>query len=484
MAENGHSTSVREGMFRTFAGVLSDRLGLASRLASNYGGQRPLHDLLGYQKGLRYVDYKARYERQDIAHAIIHAYPDGTWSQPPEVYEDDQTDDETPFEAAWTALCHRLGLYRSLHRADLLANIGHYALVLIGLRGQPNLDRPAGPVRVPEDVLYLQPYSEEFAQIEQLEQDAALPTYGQPLLYRLTSGQPDLAQRHTPPRSVLVHASRVIHVAEDLLDDDIYGVPRLKPIYDRLDDLFKIVGGGAEGFWLDSRRRFAALLRDGYVLSPEDRERYLEQVEKYSMDMTNFLNLGGMDIQPLNGQVASPKDHFDILLSLIAGTVGIPKSILLGAERGTLASAEEESMGWKERIAQRQQSFAEPLMLRALIDRLLLLGALPAPTAPYLIQWPNLKALSETQQATVAKEKASAYNQYEAGRVGALNAGLPPTIPPQEFRAEVLGLDAESEYALEMPAMLPTDEGAETPGAPAEDAPVDETPPADHEERP
>src|SRR5262247_4051582 len=116
-----HAADVREGMFRTFAGLLADRLGLASRLGSSYSGQRPLHDMLGYQKTLRYEDYKARYERQDIAHAIIHAYPDATWSQPPEVYEDDQTDTETVFETAWMDLCTRLGVYRFLHRADLLA---------------------------------------------------------------------------------------------------------------------------------------------------------------------------------------------------------------------------------------------------------------------------------------------------------------------------------------------------------------------------
>ena len=67
----------------------------------------------------------------------------------------------------------------------------------------------------------------------------------------------------------LVHASRVIHVAEDILDDEVYGIPRLEPLYNYLDDLLKVVGGSAEMFWLDAKRRLVFSLRDEYTTSPE-----------------------------------------------------------------------------------------------------------------------------------------------------------------------------------------------------------------------
>ena len=470
MAEqNGTVEGASPGALRTFLGIIADRLGLAARLGSGYDGKRILHDVLGYQKTLRYQDFKARYERGDIAHAIVRAYPDATWSQPPTVREDDQDETQTPFEAAWLSLVERLQVFRYLKRADVLANLGQYAILLIGFRGQALLDVPALAVRSPDDVLYLQPYSEEFATVEQLEENAALATYGQPLLYRLTAGRTVLDRRHASPRSTLVHASRVIHIAEDVLDDEIYGVPRLQPVFDKLDDLLKVAGGGAEGFWRDARRRIATILREGYQLRPEDQAALQQEVEEYAYGFRDFLRLTGMDVQQLNGVVASPKDHVEVLLNLIAGTLRMPKAVLIGAEQGTLASAEEEAQVWKEQVSQRQQQFAEPVLLRPLIDRLLLLRALPAPVQPYQVDWVNLHALSEVQQATVAKDRASAYNQYEAGRVGALNAGLSPTIPPQEFRETVLNLPPESEYALEMPEMFPSDEGqAEDDGRPAE----------------
>ena len=475
MAErNGHAPDAARGMspsaLRTFMSLMVNRLGLAGLGRSTGNTTADLECALGYQPTLRYADFKQRYERGDIAHTIVRAYPDATWSQPPSLYEDDQEETQTPFEAAWQSLVERVQVFRACKRVDLLANLGQYAILLVGLRGQANLQTPASPVRSPDDVLYLQPYSEEFATIEALEQNAALPTYGQPSLYRLTTGTTRTDQRRAQPRSVLVHASRIIHVAEDALDDDIYGIPRLAPVYNQLDNLVKVVGGGAFGFYLDSRRRIVTSLREGYQLQPQDREHYRDEVEEYATGMKDFLNVMGMDVSQLPGVVASPKEHADVILSLIASTLRMSKSQLIGAEQGTLASAEEEGQSWKEQVSQRQQQFAEPIILRPFVDRLLLLGALPQPGQPYQVDWGNLFALSEVQQADVADKRASAYNKYEAARVGALNAGISPAIPPQEFRAEVANLPPESEYELEMPEMLPTDEGAGDPEAEPEEA--------------
>ena len=47
-----------------------------------------------------------------------------------------------------------------------------------------------------------------------------------------------------------VHWSRIIHVTDGLLDDEFYGFPRLQRVWNKLDDLLKVVGGGSEAFWL------------------------------------------------------------------------------------------------------------------------------------------------------------------------------------------------------------------------------------------
>lgn len=476
VATNGDQT-VRPGMMRTFAGLLADRLGLASRLGWSYDGSRNLYDMLGYKTVLTYQDYLARYERQDLAHRCVHIYPDLTWSQPPLVREVKSEQVDTAFETAWASLVLRLKVYRYLKRVDLLANLGHYAVLLIGLRGQANLALPAQPVRGPEDVLYVQPYSEASATVAEWEDNAGHVYYGRPRRYHIQTGlSSEVGPRGVPARRLLVHASRVLHVAEDVLEDDIYGTPRLKPIYNRLEDVDKLVGMSAEGYARDHRRRIAALLRDGYELNEEDRETYKEQVEKYGMGWTDFLSLGGMDVQQLSGQSVSPKDHFDVQVACIAAGLQVPRSVLIGAERGTLASAEEEAQSLKEKLQEREQDFAEPVLLRPLIDRLLPateaepygLSALPVPANGYVVVWENQRALSEPQRAQVAKDKATAISQYDASRVATAHAGLPSSVPRQEFRETILNLPATSAYPDEpLPDVLPADATAESPQTPA-----------------
>ena len=420
--------------------ALAERASLAQRLGVMFSGDRRIHEILGYKPTLLYRDFKARYIRQDIAHRIVKAYPEATWSQPPGVKEDDQDDRQTPFEAAWESLVTRLNVYSTLERLDLLANLGAYSVLLIGLRGQPLLHQPARPVRSPDDILYLTPYSEEWAIIERLEGNPGLPTFGQPAMYRVNFGRNTTERRQQvlPVSQGMVHASRLIHVAEDVLDDEVYGIPKLEIIYDKLDDLLKVVGGSAEMYYRDAKRRIALEVRDDYRLNPEDEAALTEEIEEFVHDLKDFIRVTGVDVKNLSGSVASPRDHFDILIDVISAATAIPKRILLGSERGELASS-QDTHAWLQRITRRQKQFAEQRILRPLLDRLLLLGALPPPAQPYQIVFDNLLSLSEEQQAGIAEKVATALDKF-AG------AGMAQTIvTPAEFREQYLGLSPEPE---------------------------------------
>jgi hypothetical protein len=433
---NGHTIS--PGLLRQFAAATVRTLQEAFA-PWRWHSRRNLPQVLGYKPTLTYADYKQCYERRDLAHRLICAYPEATWSQPPTVQEDDQDDVETPFEAAWRGLVTRLGIYARLVRTDILANLGQYSVLLIGLRGQPDLAAPARPVRSPDDVLFLAPYSEEFAAIDAFETDPASPLFGQPARYKVNFTRGTTSTSRTLPRKEgFVHASRVLHVAEDCLDDEVYGIPRLGPVFDRLDDLLKVVGGSAEFFFRGAQRLIGLEGRDNYHLQDGDEAVFMKAIEDFQNHLKDYIRVEGATIKPLDGSAASPRDHFDILIDLIAGTTGIPKRILTGSERGELASTTDQE-NWLQRVSRRQTTFAEHQMLRPLIDRLLLLGALPAPAQPYQVIWENLFALSAEKQATVAKDIATALAQYSGGMAETV-------VPPEEFRSTYLGLPPESEY--------------------------------------
>lgn len=440
MATAPNGTTAKPGLrsvLRDMSSLFS-RQGLAARIGSLFGDTRRVHQILGYKAAPQYLDFKARYERQDIAKALVDAYPEATWAQAPKIVEDHDADDQTPFEAAWESMATRLDVLGTLERADRLAQLGRYSIVLIGLRGQPDLAAPAQPVRSPEDVVFLTPYSEEFAEVIRLEGNPALPTFGRPAAYRLNAARGNTAQLTAtlPWLSTNVHASRVVHIANNLLDDDIYGKPVLEVVYDRLDDLLKVVGGSAEMFWVDAKRRIVLAVRDDYALSTEDEAALTTEIEEFTNEMRNFLRVKGVDVNTLTATIADPSEHFNMLVILLAAASGIPKRILIGTEEGQLAGQQDER-AWLQRVSRRQVKHVEPKHLRPLIDAFLALRALPEPVTPYRVEWPNLLALSATEQATIAREYAAAISNY-AG------PGMASSVVPEgEFRETYLNLPAE-----------------------------------------
>lgn len=463
---NGHTTELTEDTLRAMAVQLT-RLTMAGRMGSSFDGLRNLYDLFGWRRSLTYQDFKDAYTRQGVAYRVVNAYPDAAWAQPPSVKEIrpatprrsvfaavpatdglpvlqvQQAEDATPFEAAWKALEERLRLYATLQRLDTLANLGQYAVLLLGLRGQPNdLRQPATPVRSPDDLLYVTPYSEEYVTIQQFVQDPQSPDYAKPELYKIetkATGKPGTTAVPVGG-TLMVHASRVLHVAIACLDDEVYGIPRLEPIYNNICDLDKVVGSSAEMYFRDAKRRIGLQMREGYKFnSKADAEETARKAEEFQHGLRDFLDVMGMDIVNLPGSTASPKEQVAAQLEIICAATGIPKRKLEGSERGELSS-KQDAEEWKGRVTQYQHQVDDQKMLRPLLERLIALHVLPQPAYPYAVQWENLFSLSEEQQAVVAKDVATALADITKARMQGFQA-----MSDERFLETYLHLDPEDD---------------------------------------
>ncbi|MBW2636983.1 MAG: DUF1073 domain-containing protein [Deltaproteobacteria bacterium] len=415
------------------------RARIASLLGQQFGGERDLYSALGYKKQLTYDDYYALYDRQDIAGRIVNMPASATWRNIPKIKEDDDEETQTPFEKAWEELANRLRVWHHFERVDRLAGIGRYAVLLIGVRGAPDLSTPLEPGSLsgPDDIIYLSPYSEKSATIHSWVTDPADPRFGRPETYEIdlagTFGE-DVTDLSAKPIQI-VHHTRVLHVAENLLEDEVYGQPRLKRVVNLLYDLAKVVGGSAEMFWQGAFQGLHANIDKDieFDLTGDEARKLSEELDEYVHGLRRYIRTRGMSITPLGGTIPDPRGVFEVVISLIAGTTGIPKRILLGAERGELASSQDET-NWNSRIMERQQHFAEPVILRPFIDRLIWTGALPAPAEEYTVEWPNLFELSEQEKAEIVAKKAQALQQYASA------VTAEEIVPVPEFRREFLGL--------------------------------------------
>ena len=229
-----------------------------------------------------------------------------------------------------------------------------------------------------------------------------------------------------------------LHVAEGMLENDVFGIPRLQPVLNRLDDLEKVVGGGSEIFWLNGRGGLN--LNADKDMDIRDPEKLQEHAEDYAHQLTRILKTRGVDVRTLELSIADPDKHVSVLLDLIAGTTGIPKRILIGSERGELASSQDEN-NWTNRVKERRDNFCEPLMLRPFIDRLIALGALPQ-VEDYQIIWPNVVTLSALSRADIAQKVSQSIATY-------VNSVGDTLIPAQQFVEEVLDMEYRVDEVME-----------------------------------
>lgn len=411
-SDAGGMTPEQTMMMAATASSLVARNQFANRAGLQFDGDRDVWEALGYQSKFTYRDYRDWYERGDIAKPIINKPPQTTWSERPDVVDDaesgdgNQTDFESDvedlFDASGDVNLDR-GLSHYLERADKLARIGRYGVLFLGFADADNENDLKQPVDGSEldsldDLLYVTPLGEGDADVNEWVRDVTDPRNGLPKTYRL-----DLANGKQT-QSVVVHHSRVIHIAEDVLDNEVHGEPALQPVMNRLFDIQKVAGASAEAFWMTANPGLALSVDPS--LEDVSTDKMDEQVEEYEHNMRRVLKMYGTDVEQLPGQDVDPSGVLDSIMKLISGTIEIPRRKLEGSEQGELASSQDES-NYLEMISGRQESFAEPVLLRPLLDRLVELGVLSPPSGgTYTVEWPNLFQLTELEEADLLKAYA------------------------------------------------------------------------------
>lgn len=432
----------------TVFGLIRDQL--SAFMGFSHEGQRDLFRQFGYKRELLFEDYVAVYRRNPIAARIIRAFPQATWKDCPQLSDDENKESEdSPFEKAWQNFYEAMKLSFYFERADRMCGLGRYSVLLLGFQNGA-LESPLSAGNNP--LLYLSPYSERNSKIVKWELDEKNPRFGMPVIYQLQKGNPFNTGRPTAQsKSIRVHYSRVLHIAEMLDDDEVFGTPRLECSYNQLRDIEKVSGSSAETFWLNARQGLAFNADKDVRLSDGDIADMKIQAEEFEHQLRRNIAMRGVKTQVLNAMIADPSKNVDSLLDLIAGGQGMPKRILVGSERGELASSQDES-NWSSRIDERRNGFATPTVLKPFITCMISTGNLPEPkTADYTIIWPEIAAQSPGAKAEVALHRAQAIKAY------ASTPGAELIVPVPEFR-ESLGLEAESDYNDDTTEPPPLDE--------------------------
>lgn len=416
-----------DALGRFNATPFSDRTSFAKHLSGANNETAQLFDLLNYPATyeLTYHAFAWMYTRSTFARTIIDKVSGDTWQDAPTIRDTGRRDDdrETDFERGCRKLINGDTLRRGLsHRwfvADQENRIGEYSVLVL-----TTADDHGGDLTepLPEDAFtgsladrldslwHVQVYGEHRVQMSEMVTDVSSRRYGLPEIYEVT---PDEGETQSED----VHHSRVIHLAEGARTNDLYGESALLPVFNRLEDIERLLGGSSEMFWQGAFPGLVAsppILQDadgGDVLADFEgsKESLNEQVEEYRQTLNRVIATGA-EIETLDPNIESPAEHIDVQLQAIsAGTSPtIPKKMLVGKETGERASSEDRNT-YHEGIRSRRKNFAESQVVRPTIDLLVRAGVIPEPEGgDYVVEWPPLDPPTKDEMASRRDTMASA----------------------------------------------------------------------------
>ena len=435
---------------RQLAGIFANAMSRFAMAQTAFEGDRKYYDILGYKTEPNFDYYNQRYRRQDICKTLVDLPAKDTWKKPPFVGIAEQPDSE--FELAWKTIVKKTGLYGKISRADRMSGIYRFGVLVLGVSGvadEAGLKEPIKPKQLsgPQDLLYLTPLSERYVKISTYEKDTTSERYNLPLIYKVLFNETKIDDASA---WVDVHHTRILHFAEDKTDSEVFGTPRLEAVLNRIDDLMKIVGGGSEATWLSMRKGTILSVKDGYDATNLAKTDVYAEIEAFLHDQARMLYLDGIEGQDIGQDtVIRAKEPFDIIIDLICAATRIPRRKLIGSAAGELSASREDTRQWAGEIAQRQQTYAEPEILRPFIDWCIWAGILP--DAEYQIgkknpqgdlAWPVIIETTDEEDAEIGVKRSQEIKNYSDP-----NAVYP--ITDDEIRKE-----------LGYPALAPLDKKA------------------------
>ncbi len=438
--------------------------------------RRDIDDECGYPKTdqIELEDYRRYYARNSIAKKVVELGPKHSWQIHPEITEDQNPEIETEFEIAIKELGNNLRgasfyqddegdpVWEYLLRLDILSGIGHYGVMLLGVGGEEgkNLLEPLefnGSTK--RELLFLRVFPEWLAHIAKYDDDRTSPRFGLPELYDLAFDD-TIASESPGSRAAIapiattstesVHWSRVIHVADQLMSNEVVGVPRMRPVFNRLLDLEKLYGGSGEMYW---KGAFPGLSLETHPQLGGDVEvdttTLKSEMENWMNGLQRYLLTTGMHVNSLSPQVVDPSPQIDVNIEAICIEQDCPKRIFMGSERGELASSQDQN-SWASVVQSRRNNYVTPRIIVPFVNRLILLGILPEPKG-YSVTWLVIDTVPPIEKADISLKITQSIVAYLAG-------GGENLMPVMAFLTMILGFTTEEAEGI-VEAIEPEDLG-------------------------
>lgn len=380
------------------------RLGTSLNFGISPDGKRNYNTIFGYGEDLSYADLFGMYERSAIGKAVISKVAKACWNEIPKI-----TSNDTEILKEELEILNKMGFFRALERADILNRIGNFSVLLIGIPDGMDLNQPLGSANNMEG-MYFNPYNFDGIEILKWDDDPISKRFGLPVEYQLQTTSFGEKKKDIQTSSIIVHFSRIIHLAEGALDSSVEGSSSIKAIWNNLINTLKIVGGSGEAFFRNARQQLALEADKDAKLDPGSQElsNLKDNIEAYGNGWEQVLRLQNMKAHNLQIQMISPRDSFDVNMEEISGETGIPIRVLTGKGGGQTTGSEDRA-SWNAVIFDRRSTECNNYLFQGL-EIIQEAGLLELPDNA-VIEWPPQASLNEKEQSEVNEHKASTFDK-------------------------------------------------------------------------
>ena len=396
-------------------------------VAGQQTNSNELHNLncdFGYPDQLEFCNFFEMYDRFGIASAVVDIPPSLSWLSPPTIESSDAVEKE------FATIVEDQSLWNRIKGLDKRQRVGQYAGLFVEVKDNKPPSEELKRLPGSGAITNFKPVYQGQLTPSQVQSDITKPNYGDVLMYQYSSeGVGDRDDK--TGTSTQIHPSRIIIAAEGADDGSIYGVSALKPVFNDLMDLRKIVGATAEGFYQNSR--YAPIIKtDPNFKAPDakTKEELSDSLDDFLGKLSKKFVATGMDFEFPNVRLDDPKNPYTNSINNVSAGSEIPSAILIGQQTGVRA-ADNDFKLLMITIQSRRENFLNELV-KDVVDWMMKYGALP--TAPYELEWEDLTSPSDEERLTLSSKMGEVNEK-------AFRAGLSPVFSEDEMR-EAAGFEA------------------------------------------
>lgn len=248
--------------------------------------------------------------------------------------------------------------------------------------GSTDVPLPVATPGTKRKLVYMRPFDESLVQVIRLESNPASPRFGHPLAYRITlqdiNQDNEQSVTGTTMANPEVHWTRVIHIADNTGNSEVFGTPRQNPVYRHLANLYKLYAAAPEMFWRGAMNGLSfethPQLGGDVTLPPELKDN----IENYRNSLQRDLVTVGMTVKTLAPTLADATPYILSQIEAICIKIACPKRVFMGSERGELASSQDDS-SWNDKIRSRENGHCTPRIITPTTDRLIATCVLSIP---------------------------------------------------------------------------------------------------------